>query len=179
MDRHLCRRALWQSGRDRCRDRRPGSRRCYHGDPSSNAGGLYSRLPIRMAVLGRRLPAPGLALFRLTARSLIADGFAAEALAPAPNVADGWRGEGHRAAQRISVAVAFEEGTARGRSLLLVVVDPHYEVGIACLDRRVDQVAGKHRLVAAAPGADSKVIGCVAGSRGQPDMVVDGIVAGD
>src|SRR6266446_606847 len=110
---------------------------------------------------------------------LVADRLAAEAVAPALDVPDGWRGEVHRAAQGAGVAVAFEKGATGGRGLLLVVVDPHHEVGIARLDRRVDQSAGEHRLVAAAPRADSEVIGRMPGGRAQPDVVVEGMVTGD
>src|SRR5262245_40784048 len=73
---------------------------------------------------------------------LIADGFAAEAVAPALDVPDRGRGEVHRAAQGAGVAVALEKGAAGGRGLLLVVVDAHHEIWIASLDRRVDQIAG-------------------------------------
>src|SRR5215472_7104084 len=132
-----------------------------------------------MAVLGRRLPGPQLALVRLTARLLVTDRLAAKPFTPAPDVPDGWRGEVHRAAQCAGIAVALEKGAASGRCLFLVVVDPHHKIRIARLDRRVDQIAGELRLVTAAPGADGKVIGCVTRCRGQPDVVVDCIVAGD
>src|SRR5205085_5310124 len=103
-------------------------------------------------------------------RSLVLlDGLAAEAVTPTPDVPDRGRGEVHRAAQGAGVAVAFEKGAPGGRGLLLVVVDAHYEVRITRLDRRVDQIAGEHCLVAAAPCAHCEVIRRVAGSRGQPD----------
>ena len=84
----------------------------------------------------------------------------------------------HRAAQGAGIAVAFERGETGRRGLLLVVIDPHHEIRIAGLDRRMDQVPGEHRLIATAPGADRKVIGRMAGCRTVPDVVVDGIVTG-
>src|SRR5260370_4673367 len=79
-----------------------------------------------------------------------------EAVAPALDVADRGRGEVHRAAQRVGVAVALEETPARGDGLIAIGIDPHHQFGIAGLDWRMDQIAGEHRLVAAAPGADRK-----------------------
>ena len=43
----------------------------------------------------------------------------------------------------------------------------------------MDQVAGEHRLVAALAGADREMVGRVARGRGQADMVVERVVAGD
>src|SRR6516165_11073831 len=43
----------------------------------------------------------------------------------------------------------------------------------------MDQIAGKYRLVSGAPRADRKVIRRMAWGRGQPNVIVDGIVAGD
>src|SRR5712664_4138701 len=80
--------------------------------------------------------------------------FQAEAVAPALDMADRGRREVHRAAQRVGVAVALEEIPARPDSLVAVGVDAHDPFGIAGLDRRMDQIAGEHRGVAALAGAD-------------------------
>jgi hypothetical protein len=56
----------------------------------------------------------------------------------------------HRAAQRVGVAVALEKAAAGGHTLVAVGIHPHREIGIARLQRRMNQVAGEHRLVLAA-----------------------------
>ena len=43
----------------------------------------------------------------------------------------------------------------------------------------MDQIAGEHRRVAALAGADREMVGRVARGRGQSDMVVERMVAGD
>src|ERR1700722_486295 len=73
--------------------------------------------------------------------------FQAEAVAPAPDMADRGRREVHRAAQRVGVAVALEEIPARPDSLVAVGVDAHDQIGVAGLDGRMDQIAGEHRGV--------------------------------
>src|SRR3954447_4311345 len=102
-----------------------------------------------------------------------------EAVSPALDVAYRGRREMHRAAERIGVAVALEEAPPRRNGLVAVGIDAHDQLGVAGLDRRVDQVAGEYRLIAAAPGADREMIGRVPRSRRQPDMIVQFVVAGD
>ena len=83
----------------------------------------------------------------------------------------------HRAAQRVGVAVALQKPTSRGHTLVAIGVDPHHQFGVARLDGRVHQVAGEHRRIATAPGTDCEVIRRVAWGRGQPNMIVERMVA--
>src|SRR6516165_8770710 len=61
VDRHLCRRALWGGGAVVYFDRRPRRRGNDRRGARQDASGLYPRLPVRVAVLGRSLPRPQLA----------------------------------------------------------------------------------------------------------------------
>src|SRR6516165_289667 len=103
------------------------------------------------------------------ASALIRYRLAAKTVAPALDVTDRRRREVHCAAQGICIAVALEKPAPRRDRLGRIVIDPHHKLRIARLDRRVDQIAGEHRLVAAAPGADRKMIGRVAGGWSEPD----------
>ncbi len=67
-----------------------------------------------------------------------------------------------------------EELTACGAALQAVGIDAHDQIGIARLERRVDQVAGEDCLVAALAGADREMIWGVAGGRAEADVVVEG-----
>src|SRR5260370_33337076 len=84
-----------------------------------------------------------------------------EAVAPAPDVADRGRGEVHRAAQRVGVAVALEEAPAGGDGLVALGVDPHHPLGAGRLGRRGGPNAGETPPCAAAPRADSEMSGRV------------------
>ena len=107
---------------------------------------------------------------QLATEELVGDRLAAEAVAPALDVSDRGRREMHRAAQCARVAVTLEKAAPRRGRLGRIIIDPHHEIRIARLQRRVDQIAGKHRLIAAAPGADGEVIGSMSGGRAQPDV---------
>ena len=78
----------------------------------------------------------------------------------------------HRAAQRVGVAVALEEAPSGLDGLVAIGIDPHDQLGIARLDRRMDQIAGEHRLVAAPSGAHREMIRRMARGRRQPDVVL-------
>src|SRR5258706_7642719 len=86
----------------------------------------------------------------------------AEALALALHVADRRRREVRRAHQGLGVAIALEETAPGGGRLLGVEVGPRRQVEIAHLERRVDQIAGHHRILAPAAEADREVVGRVA-----------------
>src|ERR1700730_16189594 len=140
-------------GRQGLRPRLPAPRCWRRSSVPASTNGYSGTAPIG-AVAGRR---------SVDEAGSAGDRFATHPVIPPLDVSDRWRGEVHRAAQGARVAVAFEKSAAGGRGLLLVVVDPHHEIRIARLDRRVDQIAGEHSLVAAAPGADREVVGCVTG----------------
>ncbi len=84
-----------------------------------------------------------------------------------------------RAAQGRGVAQALEEAAPRRAGLLGVIVGPRRQVGIAHLDRRMDQVAGHHRVLAAAPKPDREMVGRVARRRHQGQVVVEPEIAAD
>src|SRR6185437_5239396 len=104
---------------------------------------------------------------------------AAEAVAPALEMADRWRWEVHRAEQRLGVAITLEKAAAGPDGLFRVGIGAREERGIARLQRRMDQIAGEHRGVALAPDRDGEMVRRVAGGRKQPDVVVERMVAGD
>src|SRR5882757_937232 len=134
-------------GRQRLRPRLPAPRCWRRLSVPASTNGYSGTAPIGAAVGRRSVDEAGSA----------GDRFATEPVIPPLDVSDRWRGEVHRAAQGARVAVAFEKSAAGGRGLPLVVIDPHHEIRIARLDRRVDQIAGEHGLVTAASGTDREV----------------------
>src|SRR5271169_1389417 len=145
--------------------RRSRAPACWPPSPAPrNMSGCFGTAPINAA--------PGLP------PASAADRLVAEAVAPALDVADRRRREVHRAAQGRRVAIALEEAAPGRRGLLLIEIDAHHQVGIARLDRRMDQIAGEHRPVAALSGTDREMVGGVAWGRHQPGVVIERVIAG-
>src|SRR5271166_199863 len=114
-----------------------------------------------------------------SSRSLVGDGFAAEAVAPALDVPDGGGGEVHRATQSAGVAVALQKTAPRCCRLRRVVIDPHRQFRVPRLEWRVDQITGQHRGITATPDTDGKMVGSMARCRHQAHMIVERMLAAD
>ena len=83
------------------------------------------------------------------------------------------------AAQRVAVAIVLQK-TPPGRGCLRRIdIELRRQLGIARLQRRVDQVAGHHRVVAVTAEGDRDVARCVPGGRHQADMIADPEVLAD
>src|SRR5215470_9014731 len=105
--------------------------------------------------------------------------FEPEAVALAHDPAEGGRRKVRGADQHVTLAVALEEPAPGGRGLLRIEVGPGHPLGLQTLDRRVDQVAGDHRLGASGGHVHAHVVGRVSGCRlepylvAQPEVVLD------
>src|SRR4051794_32187471 len=89
----------------------------------------------------------------------------AEPVAPARDVADRWRREMRGAHQGAGIAGALQESPPRHRRLFRIEIGAHRDLGIARLQRRVDQIAGDNCLCPATPELDRVVVRRMAWSR--------------
>src|SRR4051812_34119715 len=90
---------------------------------------------------------------------------AGKPVAGAADLAHRRRGEMRRAAQRVGVAIAFEEAAARDACLRLVEVELDRHFRIARLQRRMHQIAGEYRVILAAAEGEGEMAGGMARCR--------------
>ena len=77
------------------------------------------------------------------------------------------------AADGLCVAIALEEGAPDAARRFVVNIRAHAQFRVTCLDRRVNEVARKDRVVALLAGNYRKMARRMAGGGQQPNIVVE------